>query len=136
MKEILAQDLDFGIKDLGINAAKTYNGKTYQVWELADDEFEKLCSVSEGDWEVDYGMWRSADGSNMSTELTEFNINNKSILAWESEDGLGFKGYDSLLEYLCDEIGASQPRNVSALAFDLARYNNLTLAELFEIYEG
>lgn len=43
--------------------------------------------------------------------------------------------YESLLEYLCENIGASQPRNVCALAVDLAKYNNMTMGELFTKYE-
>ena len=44
--------------------------------------------------------------------------------------------YDTLTEYMCNEIGASTEKNVCALAVDLARANGLTMARLFEIYEG
>jgi hypothetical protein len=44
--------------------------------------------------------------------------------------------YDNLTTYMCDELGASQPRNVCALAVDLARANGMTMAKLFETYEG
>jgi hypothetical protein len=44
--------------------------------------------------------------------------------------------YETLTEYMCDEIGASMESNVCALAVDLARANGLTMAKLFEIYEG
>ena len=44
--------------------------------------------------------------------------------------------YPDILIYLCDEIGASTERNVCACMIDLARQNNLTLAELFKKYLG
>ena len=43
---------------------------------------------------------------------------------------------DNLLSYLCDEVGASTFKNVCALTIDLAKYNNMKLSELFEIYQG
>lgn len=43
--------------------------------------------------------------------------------------------YD-LLQYLCDEMGCSSPRNVCALTKDLAKYNNMKLSELFLKYQG
>lgn len=44
--------------------------------------------------------------------------------------------YKDILEYFCEELGASTERNVCALATDLAKYNNITLAELFRKYGG
>lgn len=43
--------------------------------------------------------------------------------------------YQSLSEYLCEFIGASMPRNVVACAIDLAKFNHLTIGELFKKYE-
>ena len=43
--------------------------------------------------------------------------------------------YQSLSEYLCEFIGASMPRSVVACAIDLAKFNHLTMGELFEKYE-
>ena len=44
--------------------------------------------------------------------------------------------YKNLLEYMYNEVGASLERNVCALAVDLARANGMTMARLFETYEG
>lgn len=44
--------------------------------------------------------------------------------------------YSNLLEYLCDELGASTEKNVCALATDLAKYNEMSIAKLFMIYGG
>ena len=109
-------------------------------------------------------MLRSDIGSNMGRPDVEYRIKDNTILAWdgnsrsdyESEcnkcldrksgacDGTeddfnecyGAREYSGLLEYLCEEIGASQPKNVCALAVDLAKYNHMTMGELFTKYEG
>lgn len=44
--------------------------------------------------------------------------------------------YSNLLEYFCDELGASTEKNVCALATDLAKYNEMSIAKLFMIYGG
>ena len=62
-------------------------------------------------------------------------INGHEIICWERDDHYNDE-YDTLLDYMCDEIGASQPRNVCALAVDLARANGISMAELFSIYQG
>lgn len=41
----------------------------------------------------------------------------------------------SLSEYLCEFIGASTPHNVVACVIDLAKFNHLTMCELFKKYE-
>ena len=49
---------------------------------------------------------------------------------WEREQ----KIYSNLSEYLCECVGVSLPKNVCACAMDLAKYNNMSMAELFEKY--
>jgi len=44
--------------------------------------------------------------------------------------------HDHLLAYICDTLGASQPRNVAAICVSLAGGNNLTLQQLFEKYQN
>jgi hypothetical protein len=122
---------------------------------MSDEEFEKLCPD---------GMWRYAKGSNMEIPDTEYKINGLKIIAWDGEhrkcfyednckdcgDRLnqmcegaesdieichGKREYNTLLDYFHEEISVGQPRNVCALAVDLAKYNNMTLSELFGKYE-
>lgn len=99
---------------------------------------------------MDNEFWNSAESSNMDKPTIEFTINGKKIKAWDGAS-LGFdedyyaecednhdyntRDYCDLLDYMCDELGASQPRNVVALAVDLAKYNNMTMAELFTTYQ-
>jgi len=139
MLEILAMELDSAVTDIGVLAKKAYQGKEYQVWELDKKEFEKLCRIPDEEWKDNWGMWRSAKGSNMRVPEDEYMINNHLILAWdgsartEVEDDEYYldRSYANLLEYFSNELGASQPRNVCALAIDLARANGITMAELF-----
>lgn len=158
MKEILGGNLEKAFERFGINATKTYQGngdKTdfSEVWEMSDIEFEKLCDITEEEWSGNDGWWRSAEGSNMGLVSRRYNINNHYIKAW---DGVGReqqeeenktlavddrydsdpRKYDNLLQYFCEEIGASTEKNVTALAIDLARQNNMKLSELFARYQG
>jgi ribosomal protein S25 len=146
--EILAGNMDNYFSRTGIKAKKTwdgtrYGGGTYQVWELSQEEFEKLDATSEesyqsGEW------WRSAEGSNMGKADVLYIINGKEIKAWdgahredfdEEEEELFEREYSRLTEYFCDEVGASLEKNVCALAVDLAKQNRMTMAELFAKYE-
>jgi hypothetical protein len=43
--------------------------------------------------------------------------------------------YHDLLEYFCEEIGASTEKKVTALAIDLAKQNNMKMSELFKKYQ-
>ena len=123
---------------------------------MTEEEFEQLASKN--------SWWRCAEGSNMGEVNEEFVINGLPIVAWrdeyrisdykdewnvmdedeqsEYENFEGFlntwliKEYPHLLEYFCHELGASTERNICALATDLAKYNNITMAELFKKYGG
>lgn len=141
MKEVLAENLLLFFANSGIDGKCTYSGDIYEVWEVSDKDFETMSNMSEEEFIklCPSGMWRSADGSNMGIPYVKYTINGKKIIAWDRlhEDESRIKRrYDSLLEYMCEEIGASQPRNVCALAVDLAKYNNMTMGELFAKYEG
>jgi hypothetical protein len=127
-----------------------------KICDMTDDEYEQVAA--------DDSWWRGADGSNMGMVNDEFIINDLPITAWrneyrvsdyedewndmdeeeqsEYEDFVDFlntwlpKEYSHLLEYFCTELGASTERNVCALATDLAKYNNITIAKLFRKYGG
>lgn len=69
MKEILAEELDQAILDLQLVAQKTYQDDIYQIWQMEDSEFDKLCNIREEDWKDSWGMWRSATGSVLDGEV-------------------------------------------------------------------
>lgn len=153
-------------KALDIEATRTYKGSDkpyYQIWELSKDDLKKLEYTEE--WNDEWGWYRYAKGSNMGTPFDFFTVNGKELIAWENQykrmdlrddwddepDSekeachYSFKEYvathcpnkyDTLTEYMGEELGASNGTNVCALAVDLARANGLTMAQLFKIYEG
>lgn len=153
------------VKSLGLTSAvctyryqpqSMYHREAYQVWLLSKEDFDNICAIDDDDWKDNWGWWRHADGSNLGTVDCAYVINGERLMAW---DGLQRKEwcqdcsdcagtekdkdecfhnhqYPDILIYLCDEIGASTERNVCACTIDLARQNNLTLAEFFKKYLG
>lgn len=140
MKEILANNLGQFIKN-GIDGKCTYKGNRYEVWEVSNKAFDIMCDMSEEEFVQLAGedaWWRSAEGCNLGTPDTIIHINGHKLLGWggepweDDEEDDEFEIYASnLSNYLCDVIGISQPRNVCAVAVDLAKYNNMTMGELF-----
>lgn len=144
MVEILGGNLKkfFDAVDNPPNDAEiTYAGSKYEVWEVSDELFQKICAMSEEEF-VDLAgedaWWRQSYGSNLGYPDTEFKVNDQYLTGWDSPIYESKEGhsYNNLSEYLCDCIGVSQPRNVCACAIDLAMYNNMTMGKLFEKYEG
>ena len=144
MKEILGNKLKrfFDIVDPHYSEAEiTYSdyGK-YEVWEVSDKLFKKMCNMTEEKFEEIAGeeaWWISSDHSVLGCPDTYFTVNDAELLAWDSPIYSSKKGHDysNLTEYLCDCLGASSSKNVCALATDLALYNNMKMSELFDTYE-
>lgn len=148
MKEILGNNLKqfFDVVDKECKHADiTYAGNRYEVWKVDDELFKQMCDMSEEEFVElagDDAWWRQSDGSNLGTPNATVYINGKEILGWvdepwedENDDEWEIHS-NSLTSYLCDVIGASQPKNVCACAMDLAKYNNMTISELFNKFEG
>lgn len=140
-----------------INAIKTYQTTSQdtdfgQVWEMSDEDYEKMCNISDDEWRSEFGWWRGADGSNMGNVHKRYNINGHYIIAWDGynreewereqknlnpEDRWFMpRKYNNLLQYFCNELGASTEKNVCALATDLAEQNGIKMSELFKKYQG
>lgn len=164
--EILAGNgIETAFKELGIEAKCTYkNPKStyYEVWEIEKDDMLMLEFVS--NWPKKYGWWRYSEGSNMGDVDYDFTIKGQPIIAWQNgviedlksdwehetkknkefynfnveeyiEDNIT-TDYTDLLEYFCNHCGCSVESNVCALAQDLAKANNMTVAQLFAKYQG
>ena len=137
---------------------RTYNGEQYEVWEVSDDLFDDMCDMSEEEFVElagDDAWWRQSEGSILGSPNATAFVNGHEIFAWIDEEKhdrwcedcecddeeeckvckLDDRTFKSLSEYLCDEMGCSQPKNVCALSIDLARYNKMTLGELFSKLE-
>ena len=104
-----------------------------------------MCNMSEEEFiniAGENAWWGSAEGSVLWEPMAKSIVNGESLVCWDDDYYLPdeyeeepCKEFESLSEYLCNEVGASLPRNVCACAMDLAKYNNMTMAELFEKYE-
>ena len=151
MKEILGNHLtNFFVEmkmrneDYNKDLMCTYKGRRYEVYSISDELFNAMCNMSEENFVELAGedaWWRSSEGSNLGVPDTKVYINGNEMIGWADEswddEDKEFEIYASnLSNYLCDVIGASQPRNVCALAVDLAKYNGMTMGELFTKYEG
>lgn len=160
MKEILGYNLkqffDTVDKDYN-NADITYAGNRYEVWEVSDSLFERMCNMTEEEFVKlagEYAWWRQSDGSNLGTPNATYTIKGHYLRVWELRDRLEWCGncecddeesciecmdysreFSSLTEYLCDEVGASTEKNVCACAMDIAKYNNMTMGKLFSKFE-
>lgn len=123
--------------------------------EAGDATWDQLAL--EGSW------WRYAQGSNLGKPTEFFTINGKPLCAWRNEyrvhdlaieynelpaeeknEYVDFdeycnvwlppKQHADILDYFCEEFGVSTESNVCALATDVAKYNNMTVAEVFKNY--
>lgn len=138
--EILGNKLKrfFDIVDNPPNDAEiTYAGNRYEVWEISENLFNKMCDMSEDEFVKLAGedaWWRQCDGSVLGVPDTKFIISGEEMVGWNTREEYENFQYAKLTDYLCYGIGASQPKNVCACCVDLAKYNDMTMAELFEKY--
>lgn len=122
MKEILGNNLKqlFFILDNQDEEIPvcTFRNNRYEVWEVPDKLFEDISNMSEEDFEKFAGedaWWRSSNGSVLySLDKGEIIINNQKMIGWikkpwdeEISKDIHYIHYQSLLEYLCEFIGAS-----------------------------
>lgn len=120
------------------NAEITYAGKMYEVWEVSDELYKRMYDMSEEMFVEIAGedaWWRNSDGSILGVPDTKFTINGEDMIGWNTKGEYENFQYANLSDYLCYGVGASQPKNVCACAIDLAKYNNMSMGELFEKYE-
>ena len=164
--EILAGGgIETAFKELGIEATCTYKNPEatlYEVWEITKDDMMMMEFVA--NWPDKYGWWTYSDGSVMGNVNKDMTINGQKILAWldegrvdalrydweheskEEKEAYNFNfdeyvddwytDYPNLLEYFALHLGASKASNVFALSQDLAKANNMSVAQLFTTYLG
>lgn len=136
MKEILGgEGLENALRQLCPEAKRVYASLRYEVWELSDEDFDKICNIDDRDWRDDWGWWRYSEGSNLGDPDAEYTINGHRLLAWDFNPGHPIcpnRSYLTLSGYMSEELGASTGKNVSAVTTDLAKYNGLTLGQLFQ----
>ncbi|MBY7110357.1 hypothetical protein ILT06_05360 [Bacillus sp. 17RED48] len=148
MEEILVQgNITEDLKRLGVNATRTNGNEEtyYQVYELSDKEFEKLSVLcmneDDNDEHWQNGGWRWCKGSNQPIPTDKAEVNHQELVCWvetlnDGEETYRNDWHVNLLEYLDIEMGCTTFKNVCAVTKDLAKYNNMTMAELFRKYQG
>lgn len=146
MKEILGSRLVDNFfskidKKYQCDYLSTYQGTMYNVYVVSDRLFDYMNNISEEEFdditENDDSWWRYATGSIFGDATKEIYIHDTKIFVWESPIGHStHREYKDLLTYLCNCLGVSTPKNVCACAVDLAKYNNMSLGELFTTYQG
>lgn len=122
----------------------TYAGKSYEVWEVSDILYRIMCTMSEKEFIKIAGKdawWRYSKGTIFNTPHEKNIVNDKELISWNKgffylEETRLPKKYDCLLDYLCDCFYILTPMNICSCCVDLAKCNNITMAELFEKYEG
>ncbi|ONG91847.1 hypothetical protein BKK40_08070 [Bacillus cereus] len=148
MEEILVQgNINEDLKRLGVNAKRTYGDEntSYQVYEVSEEDFQKLSDdadnrdLDDGHWKN--GGWRWCKGSNQPIPTDMAEVNHQELVCWvetlnDGEETYRNDWHVNLLEYLEIEMGCSSFKNVCAVTKDLAKYNNMTMAELFQKYQG
>lgn len=144
MKEIMGENLSPFFRKVGIYPPKKFNGNVghwpnLEVWHLTDSQFELIEDMTDEEFNnmaPDGCWWRFAEGSIMDVPNVRAKINDKEILAWANPNTTHNLEYDNLLEYYREVLGVSTEKNICALSVDLAKYNNMTIAELFWRYSG
>ena len=125
------------VDNLPNDADLSYAGNKYEVWEVSKDLFNKMCDMSEDEFVKLAGeeaWWRQCNGSVLGVPDTKFIINSEEMVGWNTRGEYENFQYAKLTDYLYYGIGASQPKNVCACCVDLTKYNDMTMAELFEKY--
>ncbi len=116
-----------------------------EIWTIDEKTLNYMSNMSEEeflDLAGEDAWWRWSDGSILGTPSKIITVNGEKMYGWhndwnyEDDECEPKSNFSCLSEYLCDEIGASQPKNVCALSVDLAKGNHITMVELFQIYEG
>lgn len=152
MVEILGNNLEnFFLNHNSMEVAyRSYKGEQYEVWSVSDEEFKQMCDMTEEEFEYicekagyvdEFGFltawWRSSEGSNLRNHsVRRFSVNGHWMIGYDEVYPCSSKKFDDLSDYLCRKIGCSLPKNVCAVAMDLAKLNDMTMGQLFEKYEG
>ena len=151
MPEVLGKNLKNFFDNVDQNytdAEIVYANDRYEVWWVTGKLFDRMCNMTEKEFRElsnrDDAWMRSSDGCNLnSRKKGDFTVNGIGMIGWKNktwqDDDKEYDNctnYSDLSEYLMQHVGVSEPKYICACAVDLAKYNDMTLGELFENYEG
>ena len=115
------------LKDNNINFKKTYSGDKYKVIEVDKKDAKYLSnSILEGAW------CKFSNGAGGSA-CDIFTVNGQMLIGWSNGHN---DTYDTLSDYMKDELGVTEDNDVCDYAAGLARTNGMTMSKLFRFYEG
>ena len=115
------------LKDNNINFKKTYSGDKYKVIEVDKKDAKYLSnSILEGAW------CKFSNGAGGSA-CDIFTVNGQMLIGWSNGHN---DSYDTLSDYMKDELGVTEDNDVCDYAAGLARANGMTMSKLFRFYEG
>ena len=115
------------LKDNNINFKKTYSGEKYKVIEVDKKDAKQLSnSIMEGAW------CKFSNGAGGSA-CDIFTVNGQMLIGWSNGHN---DSYDTLSDYMKDELGVTDDNDVCDYAAGLARANGMTMSKLFRFYEG
>lgn len=136
MKEILAQGLDLAMYEMRFAARKAYEEQReegFQIWQMSENELDKISDIEDADWRERYGFWVYTEGTDLGKPKHKTKINGYKITAYNEQN---ISEYANLREYLKVAMNATEPEKICAVCVDLAKYNNMTMAELWTKYQG
>ena len=144
MREIIGEYIENILKDAGCTAECKYKGKqglwsNFSIWEIDEVNYEILVNytmfMSTEEWMNKYSKewWRYSDGSNLGEINTTVRIRDKMLNGWHNDSVLNGERFTSILDYFLS-FGASTETNVAALSTDVAKANDISIAELFSMY--
>lgn len=115
------------LKDNNINFKKTYSGDKYKIIEVDKKDAKYLSnSILEGAW------CKFSNGAGGSA-CDIFTVNGQMLIGWSNGHN---DSYDTLSDYMKDELGVTDDNDVCDYAAGLARANGMTMSKLFRFYEG
>lgn len=120
-------NIEKALKDTNIPFKKTYSGDKYKVIEV-DKKDAKVLSNS-----VLEGAWCKFSNGAGGSPCDIFTVNGQMLIGWSNGHN---DSYDTLSDYMKDELGVTDDNDVCDYAAGLARANGMTMSKLFRFYEG
>lgn len=115
------------LRDRNIPFKKTYSGDKYKVIEVNKKDAKELSnSMLDGAW------CKFSNGAGGSA-CDIFTVNGQMLIGWSNGHN---DSYDTLSDYMKDELGVTDDNDVCDYAAGLARANGMTMSRLFRFYEG
>lgn len=154
MKQILGSGLARAFQALKIKAERKYKNPRFEVWELSEAEYKRLCNVPDEDWKDEaFGWWRWGECILEGSPLYSFTVNGRKMLGWLDDKAIAdlnkgedpedmvdetyYTGekYESFTDWLLSVMRLSAERHIACFAISLAKENGLTLAEFMKQYQ-